>query len=118
MDNLSEKLSELLNDPASMEQFRKMAEGLFASPADSPPPPPPSSRPAQALPDIGELSNIAGILSALKAPAQDSRTALITALKPHLSAERQLRADRAIKILRLLDILPILKESGLLEKLF
>ncbi len=117
MDNLSEKLAGILNDPASMEQFRKMAEGLLGSSADPQPAasPPPSVTPP--LPDIGELGGIVQMLSMLKTPAQDNRTALITALRPHLSAERQKRADRAIKILRILDILPLLKESGLLEKL-
>lgn len=117
MDNLSEKLAGILNDPASMEQFRKMAEGLLGSSAEPQSAAPPTPNITPPLPDIGELGGIVQMLSMLKTPAQDNRTALITALRPHLSAERQKRADRAIKILRILDILPLLKESGLLEKL-
>jgi len=39
------------------------------------------------------------------------------ALNPHLSEESQRRVDTAVKILRVIDLLPALKESGLLEKL-
>ena len=35
---------------------------------------------------------------------------LINALKPHLSAESQQKADKAIRILKLFDILPYIKD--------
>lgn len=47
----------------------------------------------------------------------DERTALIKALKPMLSDERRQRADEAIKILRLMQLLPLLRESGILKGL-
>lgn len=40
----------------------------------------------------------------------DKNTDLILALKPHLSPESRNKADMAIKILRLFDILPLLKD--------
>ncbi len=40
----------------------------------------------------------------------DKNTDLILALKPHLSPESRNKADIAIKILRLFDILPLLKD--------
>lgn len=42
--------------------------------------------------------------------ASDKNTDLIMALKPHLSPENRNKADTAIKILRLFDALPYLKE--------
>ena len=42
--------------------------------------------------------------------ASDKNTDLIMALKPHLSPENRNKADSAIKILRLFDALPYLKE--------
>lgn len=42
--------------------------------------------------------------------ASDKDTDLIMALKPHLSPENRNKADTAIKILRLFDALPYLKE--------
>lgn len=40
----------------------------------------------------------------------DKNTDLILALKPHLSPENRNKADTAIKILKLFDILPMLKD--------
>ncbi|MFQ8951546.1 MAG: hypothetical protein ACLR56_00015 [Oscillospiraceae bacterium] len=51
----------------------------------------------------------------MKNTADDSRVQLIYALRPHLSAERQARADTAIRLLKLLDMLPFIKESGILK---
>lgn len=42
--------------------------------------------------------------------ATNKNTDLIMALKPHLSPEHQAKADTAIKILRLFEILPLLKD--------
>ena len=47
----------------------------------------------------------------------DKNTALIASLKPYLSERRQVKADEAIKLLKLLSILPTLKESGLLSSI-
>lgn len=42
--------------------------------------------------------------------ASNKNTDLIMALKPHLAPENRAKADTAIKILRLFDILPYLKD--------
>lgn len=42
--------------------------------------------------------------------SSDKNTDLIMALKPHLSPQNQNKADTAVKILRLFDALPYLKE--------
>lgn len=47
----------------------------------------------------------------------DENTALIKALKPMLSEDRRRKADEALKILRLIKLLPLLKSSGLLNDL-
>lgn len=48
---------------------------------------------------------------------EDNRTALIEALKPMLSEPRQQKADEAIKILRLIRLIPLLRDSGMLNGL-
>lgn len=168
MEDLSAKLSSLLENPAELEQLKSLAGSLLggslppANPLAAPAPPadrqPPAggSAPAGAAasassPDPGallstllqsmgstppapapvqapapspmenifsaispkEIQAIMKIGSALKAPRQDDRTQLLLALKPHLSPARRERVDQAVKILRLLDILPLLKDSGL-----
>lgn len=113
MDDLNEKLAGILNDPQSMEQVRKMAENLFGSEA----------QPAQAsesndfagFPSGDELQTIMTLMSHFKGQNEDDRTRLINALKPYLSEKRQEKAENAIKVLKLLEILPLLKDSGLFK---
>lgn len=69
--------------------------------------PPDGGLDLQALMGIGKMME--------QVNKRDSNTELIRALKPLLRPERQKKADTAIKILRLLSLLPLLKESGLLD---
>lgn len=52
-----------------------------------------------------------------KTAKPDNRINLLLALKPHLSPEKRKRVDSAVKILKIYDILPLLKESGILDSL-
>lgn len=61
------------------------------------------------------LGNLGKLSSALS--HDDERTALIRALKPMLSEPRQQKAEEAIRILKLLQLLPLLRDSGLLKGL-
>ncbi len=65
--------------------------------------------------DMSMLANISKLSKTIS--EDDDRTALIKALKPLLSEPRQQKADEAIKILRLIQLIPILKDSGLLKGL-
>ena len=117
MDDLGSKLTELLNDPESMNRVRQMAESILGESGDDLPAPP-SSPDLSSIGDMlgsGELQSIISVISKMKSAGDDSRVQLISALRPHLSEERQKRADTAIKILKLLDVLPLVKESGLLN---
>ncbi len=53
---------------------------------------------------IGKLTKIMGAMNG----ESGKRCKLIEALKPNLSPERQKRADQAIQILKLLEILPLI----------
>lgn len=121
MEDLNEKLAEILNDPESMNRVRKMAESLLGNQRqeDTPPPAPPilSNNDNGGISGGDELRAVMNIMSRLKNEKNDSRTQLLLALKPHLSEPRQAKVDTAVKILRLLDLLPYLKESGVLNLL-
>ncbi len=110
MDDLSEKLAELLNDPESMNKVLQMAENLLGGNNESAPQNSGSD-------DSGgdELKAIMSIMSMLKSSVNDSRTQLLTALKPHLSEPKREKVDTAIKILKILEMLPLIKETGLLN---
>jgi hypothetical protein len=108
MDDLSEKLSALLSDPESMERVKAMAEGLLGSSAQKENL---SPSPDTGDIDIGAITRVMGLLK--QSRKDDSRVKLLMALKPNLSAERQGRVDNAVKILKLLELAPLLKEAGL-----
>lgn len=103
MDDLSEKLNSILSDPQSLNRIREMAEGLLGE-----------QKPAEENPlpdiDIGKIMNIVG---KIKNSNTSSREKLLLALRPHLKEERRERVDTAVKILKLIEIAPFLKDSGL-----
>ncbi|MCL2088551.1 MAG: hypothetical protein FWH14_03620 [Oscillospiraceae bacterium] len=77
-------------------------------------------KPSGGIPDLGGidinmLMNIQKIMSAMN--SDDKNIHLIKALKPHLSDDRRKKADDAMKIMQLISLLPMLKESGLFGNL-
>ncbi len=105
MDDISEKLSSLLSDPQGMDRIKEMAQGLLGSKIDPP------EQEETGDPDIGK---IAKMLSLIKGPSgNDDRVKLLLALKPNLSKERQQKVDSAIKILKLIELAPLLKDAGI-----
>lgn len=117
MDDLQSKLAGILSDPESLEQVKKMAENLFSQNEDD------SSDSASDTTDSGDfpspdqLGMIMSLMSKLGSQKDDERTRLLHALKPYLSEKRQEKTENAIKILRLLELLPLIKDSGLFNML-
>ena len=102
MDELSDKLSALLNDPAGMEKIKNMAQSLLGGGEETPSAPSPDI--AKLLPLINKFSS-----------NEDSRVRLILALRPYLSAERRQKADKAVKILKAAALVPLISDSGLID---
>ncbi len=112
MDDLGEKLAGILNDPESMERVRAMAESILGGEEKT------AQNPLAALTDgfdTTDLNKILSIVTKLKNSGDDASSNLLLSLKPHLSEPRQQKVDTALKILKLIDLLPYLKESGLLN---
>ncbi len=63
--------------------------------------------------DPKTMAAIASVMGKLGQSRDDERTRFISALKPLLSEKRRHRADEAIKIMQLFEILPLLKDSGI-----
>lgn len=65
------------------------------------------------MPDFSSMLNadvmtkVARLMSAMN--QKDSRCDLINALKPHLSQPRRQKADQAMQMMKLLDMLPLLE---------
>ena len=118
MDNdLSAMLSGILNSPEEMEKLKSVANNLFGGENNSQGFEPQQKRTESPSPfgDINpaEIAGIMKMVGALKSNANDSRVGLLTALRPHLSEKRQKRTDDAIKILRLISLLPLVKELNI-----
>lgn len=139
MNDLMENLQKVMNDPESMKQISQLAKSLGV---DAPSEPQPQPQP-QSEPDLSKLfsaltsgqntpqpaspqssggTDFSRLLEFTKimdtASKSDKNTELVLALKPHLKAETQQKADRLIKIYKLLAIYPVLKNSGLLNGLW
>ena len=120
MDDISEKLAEILNDPASLNRVREMAENILGSGEKAQE----NKNPKNEF-DINSLfgdgidpvqiGKIMQVMSRFKSDRDDNRAKLLLALKPHLSTPRQEKVDTAIKLLKLIDLLPFLKDSGMFE---
>lgn len=112
MDDLSSMLSGLLNSPEGMEQLKNMAGALLGN-QDTPSVE--NHKAESSLPNIspGEIAGIMKMMNALKQGPQDNRANLLLSIRPHLSEHRQKRVDDAVKMLRLIQILPMVKDLGL-----
>lgn len=137
MPNLSEQLSSILQNPQAQDSIRQLM-GMLGQPAqnaqsppcaaaNTPPAPPqnqppldlsallgklsqpPSPSPEQPAFDINTLLKIQQIFS--KMNCDDKNICLIRALRPYLKDPK--KADDAINILRLLSVLPALRDCGI-----
>lgn len=113
MDELSEKLAGLLNDPETMSRVKQMAENLLGDNASKDENPPQNGFSDMLGGD--ELKMIMSIMGRMKNQGDDSRTRLLLSLKPHLSEPKREKVDTAVKILKIIEILPLLRDTGLLD---
>ena len=123
MSDLEEKLEGILNNPTAMAQIMSLAQSLGKSSAQSQPQPPasdaPSPSPASGAPPQPErTSSPGGLLGALGQldprlisgavrlmgeyhNGDDSRAALLGALRPFVKEKRYAKLDKAIQIAKL-----------------
>lgn len=66
--------------------------------------------------DANTLIALMGLFESMKKTDDSER--LLLALKPLLREENRAKIDAAVKFMKLFSILPVLKESGMLGKLF
>ena len=108
MDNINEILSSLTDE--DMENLRAAAENLFSSEDKT------QKNEGFGFGGMPDLSNIlgnarlmSGITSIMGAMNKtDSRTRLIEALKPLLSEKRRRKADEAMQMMKLFELLPMI----------
>lgn len=107
MDNIEDKISEILNDPKSMEQVMSMAKALSNGNSGDVPVVPESSPM-----DADMLNSIASILKNLDSTGCDHKEALLTALEPYMEPNRIKKARHALKMLSLAKAAKAVFASG------
>ena len=129
MEDLAAAVQSILNDPQSMAQLQGVMNSLGMNPPQAPAPatPPVQQKPAAAAPLnlLNTLNNSDPMTAMLlraapllaSANREDDSTRLLAALRPLLGEARQKKLDEASKILKLLHLLPLLKESGVLQNI-
>lgn len=115
MEDLSRKITELLNDPASLEQIKGLTGLLgqsdFSAQTNKPKPsefPPKNDFINPEM--LGTVMKLAPMLQSMN--TEDDSARLLKALKPFLSEEKCKKVDEAIKLIGLMKLLPLLKSSG------
>lgn len=114
MDDLFGKMQSVMSDPESMKQLKELAE-LMGNDEDE-------TASEQTAPeedssddtgfDIGKLIELSSLLGNNE---NSEDAALLLALKPHLKEERRRKVDKAVKLLRMLDMWEKLKDTGMLK---
>ena len=103
MEDLQEKLTALLSDEDSMNQLKELA-GMIGLPTDEG---------TEVPSDSGDMAKVMQIMSGInQAKNDDENICFLESLRPLLQEERRSKVDKAVKILRLLNILPTLKDLG------
>ena len=125
MENLTEKLNTMLQDPETMSQLQSLAAmlGVPAAPPAKPvqAPATPSQAAEANLHDIispdmmGTFVKLAPMLRNLR--RETPSTQFLHALRPLLSGTRQKKLDDAVRLMQLMNLLPVLQQSGLLNQL-
>lgn len=117
MDNLNDIIANLT--PSDINMLKGVAQSILGGENADGAEPKEEVRPAAALPNANPLGlGQEDFKMMMKAKtifdkmnsASNKNTDLILALKPHLSPENRNKADTAVKILKLFDILPLLKD--------
>ncbi len=118
MEDLTDKLNSLLGDPEIMDKIQNLS-GLFGSSENSNSTQTETEKSQKDKSDdfgfspdmIGTLFKIMPLISSLG--KDDKYTKFLKSLKPLLSEERQKKLGNSAKILKLMQIIPLIKDQGL-----
>ena len=117
MDNLNDIIASLSSDDINM--LKGVASSILGEDAleeNTPAPKPAESSSSNALASLGFNGDDFNMMMKAKSifdrmnKTSNKNTDLILALKPHLSPENRNKADTAIRILKMFEMLPLLKD--------
>ena len=136
MDNIKDKLAEIMADPQALKQVQSLGkmleldnsekvnsqnlgtlENIFGNSSDKPEPK--NNVPLNDGIPTEMMTKIVKIMPLLRQVNQeDDVSRLLQALRPFLSKEKCRKLESAKKILQVMKIIPLLKEGGLIDSGF
>ncbi len=113
MSELQDTINQIMSNPEAMRQVQSLGEKLGLSGNSATPPQAASPAPVQSgnAEMMSALSRLAPLMRS--AAPNDETTALLNALKPFLSGEKLQRLQSAGRLIRLVRMIPLLKDSGM-----
>lgn len=125
MDDFASKLGSIMSNPQMMSELKSLSSMLGLSDAQN------DNKANDNSNEVGEkgglldasstdtLSLITSLMPLLSGiNKEDDTTRLLNSLRPFLSERRQAKLDGAIKLIKVIKLLPIIKETRLLDSLF
>lgn len=111
MSDIQDKINKILSDPEALKQVQSLGAqlGLSGEENVSPKPAPPPKA------ENGEIMNaLSGFVPVMsRFSEEDDVSRLLNALRPFLSGEKQLKLDKAQRLMKLVRIIPLIRDSGL-----
>ena len=101
MSEMQDAINQILSDPEAMKQVQSLGEQLGLSK------PQPKPEPE----GLGALTKLAPLMNSFSADDEVSR--LLEALRPFLGEEKRRRLDQAARLMRLIKVIPLIKDSGI-----
>lgn len=116
MDDLFGKMQSVMSDPESMKQLKELAQLIGND--DNEAAAEQTAQQEESSGDLGfDIGKIMELSSMLGSSGNSEDAALLMALKPHLKEERRKKVDKAVKLLKMLEVWEKLKDTGMLKDL-
>ena len=116
MDDIADKIGDFLKDPNALEQIMELGSmlgiGSDENNSESKEKDSENSN-SQVFPEdmMGTILKIMPILMSMN--KEDENTRLLNALRPFLKEEKKKKLDKAIKMMQMFKLLPLLKSQGI-----
>ena len=107
MEDLSEKITQLLSSPEGMQKIQSAMSALGGMMGEQEPPPPP---PVDSGGDAAMIGRLLPLLGNMNQENEDTR--LLAALRPYLHGPRAERLEESMRLMKLMKLLPLLTEGG------
>ena len=122
MDDLGSKINEILSDPKALEQIQELSSMLMSPDTSGTPIHKEESAKNNDMSFLGALSSPQAMSLITKvAPLltdigkEDDTSRLLSSLRPFLSDQRKEKLDEASKLIKVMKMLSMLKDTNLLD---